>query len=171
MYCPHCGNQISDSARFCPTCGAAVNNNGNAQQTGYQQQSSYQQNGCAAPGGYRVPIKKRNIALAIVFSVITCGIYGIYWFICLVNDLNAASGNDGDTSGGMVFLLSIITCSIYMWYWMYKAGEKVNAVRQRNGYPTDSSNSIVYLLVSLFGFSIIADCLIQSELNNVATIE
>lgn len=179
MYCPHCGNQIANNAKFCTICGATMNDNGNAQQNNYQQQPNYQQpyggygqpNGYTAPGGYKVPIKKRSIALAIILSVVTCGIYGIYWFVCLVNDLNAASGRNGDTSGGMVFLLSLVTCSIYMWVWMYKAGEKVNVVKQRNGYPSDSNSGIIYLLLSLFGLSIVAECLIQSELNNVATIE
>ena len=76
-------------------------------------------------------IQERNIVTCIILSIITCGIYGIYWEICLVNDLNVAADTPNDTSGGMVFLLSIITCGIYMLYWMYKAGEKVQALRQR----------------------------------------
>ena len=31
-------------------------------------------------------IKQRNIALCIVFSIITFGIYALYWFVCLTND-------------------------------------------------------------------------------------
>lgn len=96
MYCPHCGNQIADNSKFCTICGAALNvAAGNAAppppQGGYQQQN-YQQQSYTTPGGYRVPIKKRNIAVAIILSIVTCGIYGIYWFICLVNELNTASG-------------------------------------------------------------------------------
>ena len=26
MYCKHCGSQIDDTAKFCPSCGAAVDN-------------------------------------------------------------------------------------------------------------------------------------------------
>ena len=33
-------------------------------------------------------IQERNIVTCIILSIITCGIYGIYWEICLVNDLN-----------------------------------------------------------------------------------
>ena len=36
-------------------------------------------------------MKNRNIALCIIFSIITFGIYGIYWFICLTNEY----GNSG----------------------------------------------------------------------------
>lgn len=34
----------------------------------------------------------RSIGLSIVLTIITCGIYGIYWFITLTNDSNVASG-------------------------------------------------------------------------------
>ena len=33
-------------------------------------------------------MKKRSIGLAILFSIITFGIYGLYWFVCLTNDSN-----------------------------------------------------------------------------------
>ena len=45
-------------------------------------------------------VKKRNIALAVVLSIITCGLYGIYWFICLNNDANALTPDDSYTTGG-----------------------------------------------------------------------
>ena len=32
-------------------------------------------------------IKQRNIALCIVFSIITFGIYALYWFVCLTSML------------------------------------------------------------------------------------
>lgn len=165
------------------------NNQNNNQQNGYQQppyqQNSYQQNGYQQNGyqqnpyqpngpqygNYRAPIKNRNIALCIVLSIITCGIYGIYWLVCLVDDLNVASGRTGDTSGGVVFLLSLVTCGIYGIYWMYKAGEKVAYVKQRNTGEVDSSSSVLYLILGIVGFGIVAYALIQSELNKVATLQ
>lgn len=165
------------------------NNQNNNQQNGYQQppyqQNSYQQNGYQQNGyqqnpyqpngpqygNYRAPIKNRNIALCIVLSIITCGIYGIYWLVCLVDDLNVASGRTGDTSGGVVFLLSLVTCGIYGIYWMYKAGEKVAYIKQRNTGEVDSSSSVLYLILGIVGFGIVAYALIQSELNKVATLQ
>ena len=165
------------------------NNQNNNQQNGYQQppyqQNSYQQNGYQQNGyqqnpyqpngpqygNYRAPVKNRNIALCVVLSIITCGIYGIYWLVCLVDDLNVASGRTGDTSGGMVFLLSLITCGIYGIYWMYKAGEKVAYIQQRNTGEVDSSSSVLYLILGIIGFGIVAYALIQSELNKVATLQ
>ena len=112
-------------------------------------------------------IQKRNIAVCILLSLVTCGIYGLYWLACLANDTNTASGRSNDTSGGMVVLFSIITCNIYHIYWMYKAGEKIDAARQMRGLPSQN-NGLVYLLLTLFGFSIIAWAPLQNELNNMS---
>lgn len=110
-------------------------------------------------------MKRREIATSVILSIVTCGIYGIYWFVCMVDELNAAIGDQQGTSGVTVFLLGLVTCGIYLFYWWYKAAEKVNAMRQMNGYPVDGNNSVLYLLLCIFGLSIVNYCLLQSELN------
>ena len=108
-------------------------------------------------------IQERNIGLAILFSVLTCGLYSIYWFIKLTDEANALSGEQG-TSGGVAFLLGIVTCGIYTIFWNYKMGKTMYAAQQRaGGYATD--NSILYLILSVFGLQIISYCIIQSDIN------
>ena len=157
----------------------------NYQQNGYQQnngwQNGYQQNGYQQnnyqPGGfpqgghYRVQIQARDIAISIILSLVTCGIYGIYWLIRLADDLNIASGRTNDPSGGMVALLTFVTCGIYGIYWAYKAGEKVAYIKNRNTGEVDTSCATLYLIISLVGGSIVVWALIQSELNKVATLQ
>lgn len=111
-------------------------------------------------------IKQRNIAVCIILSIVTCGIYGLYWLACLNNDTNTASGTFS-TSGGMVVLLTIITCNIYGIYWAFKQGEKIDAAKASRGIPS-SNSGILYLILSLFGFGIIAWALMQNELNKLA---
>ena len=111
-------------------------------------------------------IQKRSVAVCIILSIVTCGIYGIYWFICLNNDTNTASNTFG-TSGGVAFLLTLVTCGIYGVYWAYKQGEKIDAAKASRGIPT-SNSGIVYLLLSIFGLSIVAWALMQNELNQLA---
>ena len=111
-------------------------------------------------------IQKRNIAVCIILSIVTCGIYGIYWFICLNDDVNTASSTFG-TSGGMAFFLTLITCGIYGFYWAYKQGEKIDAAKNSRGIPS-SNSGILYLLLTVFGLSIVAWALMQSELNQMA---
>lgn len=42
-------------------------------------------------------IQQRNIAVCIILSIVTCGIYGIYWFIVLSNDTNTVSNAENAT--------------------------------------------------------------------------
>jgi len=110
-------------------------------------------------------VQKRNIATCIILSLITCGIYGIYWFICLADDVNTVAEVQ-DTSGGMVFLLTLVTCGIYGFYWAFRCGEKIDRAKQNRGIPA-SNGGILYLLLYLFG-GIIAYALIQHEINQLA---
>ena len=74
-------------------------------------------------------IKQRNIGICILLSIVTCGIYGLYWFVVLTDDINQESGETDATSGGMSLLLTIVTCNIYGWFWAYKMGEKVDIIK------------------------------------------
>lgn len=110
-------------------------------------------------------IEKRNVGLAIVFTVLTCGLYGIYWFIKITDEVNYLSGEDFG-SGLSSFLLTIITCGIYKFYWSYKMGKMVYKAQDRAGvYPTD--NSVLYLVLSFFQIDIISYAIIQSDINNL----
>ncbi len=110
-------------------------------------------------------IQQRNIAVCIILSIVTCGIYGLYWLACLTNDTNTAADTEG-TSGGMTVLLTIITCNIYGLYWAYKQGEKIDIAKQKRGIP--SSNSGVLYLVLCLLIPVVAWALMQNELNTFA---
>lgn len=107
-------------------------------------------------------MKERNVALCVVFSILTCGIYGIYWFICLTNDMNQMVPDDGyQTSGGMALLYTLITCGIYGFYWNYRMGQKMDKKKVGN-------HAILFLLLSIFGLGIVNYCIMQSTLNESA---
>lgn len=181
MKCKKCGNEMPEGSKFCGVCGEPVS--GSSQNFGGQpprapqpprpsySQQDYGRNysgNYGRGGNYRAPITARSIPMAIILSIVTCGIYGIYWLYCLVNDLNTASGHENDTSGGMVILFSIISCGIYSIYWYYTAGGKVGEIQEYDGRPRDSYLGVLYLVLNLVGFSIINMALIQNELNKVA---
>lgn len=109
-------------------------------------------------------VQKREIAVAIILSIITCGIYGIYWFIQLNDEINSLNGDANDTTGGMAFLFSLITCGIYSYYWMYKMGDKLDCIAQKRGLPS-SSRGIVYLVLAIFGLGIVSYALMQDSIN------
>lgn len=112
-------------------------------------------------------ITKRSIGLSILFTIITCGIYGLYWMVRLTDESRAAAGDLTATSGGMALLFSIITCGIYGIYWCYRLGERLDRVRVSRGEQTGSL-AILYLVLSIFGLGIIVYALAQNELNKYA---
>lgn len=111
-------------------------------------------------------VKQRSIAMCIILSIVTCGIYGYYWYVCITDDMNAAVEQQG-TTGVMALLLTFVTCGIYGFYWAYKMGEKVDILKTKNGLPT-SNSGILYIILTFFGLGIVAWAIIQNELNQVA---
>lgn len=114
-------------------------------------------------------VKKRNIVLQIVLSLITCGIYGIYWFITLTDDAAKKAG-DANFNGVKAFLFTLITCGIYGYYWYYKMGKTLKVAGDNNGVAIDD-NSVLYLILGLFGLGIVNYCIMQNDLNKLADIE
>lgn len=110
-------------------------------------------------------VQQKNIVTCIILSIVTCGIYGIIWFININDDLNTLTG-DYKTSGGMAFLLTLVTCGIYGLYWMYNQGQKIDSVKASRGIPS-SNSGILYLILSLLGLGIVSYCLMQNEINNL----
>lgn len=127
----------------------AYNANNTYGNTGYN--NNFQQNSVITP---------RNIPLCVILSIVTCGIYGIYWMIKLNDEINALAGEPYATSGGMVFLLSIVTCNIYNLYWMYKMGERTDRINRIQG-----NSNILYLVIGILGFGIVNYCLMQDAIN------
>lgn len=112
-------------------------------------------------------MRERNIAVAIILTIVTCGIYGIYWFIVLTDDARLASGDQQAPSGGIAFLLTLITCGIYGIYWAYKMGKTLVMAKQKAELNAED-NSVLYLILQIFGLGIINYALMQNELNQLA---
>ncbi len=103
----------------------------------------------------------RNIVLCIVFTIITFGIYGIYWFVKMTDETNAMAGNNQLASGVLAFVLTLVTCGLYSLYWSYKMGEKVDQINDNQG----GNSNILYLILSVVGLSIVVYILAQDCIN------
>lgn len=106
----------------------------------------------------------RNIVVCVVLSIITCDIYGLYWAYTLNEYARAVAPDEWKTSGITVILLSIITCGIYGLYWAWTMGDKLDAARGDHGVAPGSF-PIIFLVLNLFGFSLVTLALMQHELN------
>ena len=109
-------------------------------------------------------LQRKSIPMMIVLSFITCGIYGIYWFITLTNDVATVNQNP-NLSGGKALVFTIITCGIYGIYWNYTMGKNLYEAGLKSGKHI-SDNSILFIILGLVGLGIVNYCLIQNDLNN-----
>ena len=94
------------------------------------------------------PLKQdRNFWMYLLLSIVTCGIYSIYWLYVFVNDLNTLGQGDGEESPNyiVVILLSIVTCGIYNYFWYYKQGNLMQKIGQRNGVQIDENGTSLLL--------------------------
>lgn len=114
-------------------------------------------------------MREKNIVTCILLTIVTCGIYGIIWFVEMTDDV-ARANNDSELSGGKAFLFTIITCGIYTHYWNYKMGKEMHEAKQKRNIQADDQ-SILYLVLGIFGLGIVNYCLIQSDLNDMAKKE
>ena len=105
-------------------------------------------------------MKNRNIALSIIFSLISCGIYAIYWSYRLVVESDELTGNQGGMSPIVVVILGWLTGGIYWWIWLFQCGKRLD---EKNG----TSNAVIYLLLAIFGLAIVDFAMIQNEINKV----
>lgn len=97
-------------------------------------------------------IKQRSLLAVILLSLITCGIYGIFFWYGYCNDINKVCEGDGQESPNfiIVMLLSMITCGIYGMVWYYKQGNRLQAIAPKYGlYFQENGTSV--LLWLLFG--------------------
>ncbi|MBQ8350184.1 MAG: DUF4234 domain-containing protein [Ruminococcus sp.] len=111
-------------------------------------------------------MKKRSIAVCILLTVITCGIYGIYWFVKLNDEVNYLSSVQVPVSGGTALFLTIITCGIYGLFWMYNQGEKLETARMQRNMPAGNL-AVLYLILAVLSFGIISYALMQYEINSM----
>lgn len=151
-FCSNCGSELSKESNLCPNCGKNINEEKN--------------NSTVIINNYNINninLPKRNIAVCILLSLITCGIYAIYWFIVMTDESNIIS-EEKTASGLTAFIFTIITCGIYFLYWNFKMGEKLYYAGKKYNKPI-GNNAVPYILLSILGLGFINYCLIQNDLN------
>ena len=172
MFCGNCGTQLSDGEKFCPKCGAPVQETGNDEVKGFSADNAGQTTnaysnanvnmnaGAAANNGFAytaqmpaMPLKTdRSLLIYVLLSIVTCGIYGWIFIYQLIQDVNIACDGDGDETPGflMFFLLTFVTCGVYGYVWYYKLGNRLQNNCARYGQPTNDGGTAV-LLWMVFG--------------------
>lgn len=99
-----------------------------------------------------IRIKKRNPVFVLIFSIITFGLYAIYWAVKTKNEINSLGANIPSA------WLLIPMAHFYFWY-KYAEGFST--------YVKKDNNGILWFLLYLF-LSPVAMIIFQVELNKLA---
>ncbi|WP_201756866.1 DUF4234 domain-containing protein [Isachenkonia alkalipeptolytica] len=103
-------------------------------------------------------MKKRSIGMMILLTIITLGIYEIYWYVAFQSELKE---HTGEGFGGLGHLfVTIITFGIYYIVWQFLAGKRIAKLGGEDF-------SLLYLLLSLFVLSWINPFIMQSQVNGL----
>ena len=110
-----------------------------------------------------IQINKRSIGMCILLSIITYGIYGIYWMYLLVKNTRSIQKNTDKCTGEMLCLIFV---PFYSLYWWYTRGEKVRQGFSEHDYNA-TGGGVVYLVLAIFGLSIVSMAIMQSDFNSL----
>ena len=95
----------------------------------------------------------RSLLTLILLSIVTFGIYSLYFWSKYAEDMNIVCNGDGTHTRGILarIIFSILTLGIYELVWMYGVGERIaiNSFK-RNIYCNASGSSVLmwYILGS-----------------------
>lgn len=115
-----------------------------------------------------MPITKRSPITVLILSLVTCGIYTIYWAYVTADELQRASGRQ-QFSPVLILVLTIFFPMIGLILLAIEANGCLNAIRAMRQMPP-ADNTMLWVIIALL-VSIADVPLIQNEINNVAYIE
>ncbi len=111
--------------------------------------------------------QQRSVAAVIIFSIITCGIYAIYWYYITMRDVNAYLQVSDMDSG--IELILVILVPFYSIYWLYKYAKRAGDAHNKAGLGL-KDDAVICLVLSIFGLGIVSIAILQSTLNETYAV-
>ncbi len=109
-------------------------------------------------------MQKRSVLTVVLLMLVTCGFYTIYLAAALHEETWRELGTE--KSLGMNILLIFVTCGIWLIVLNYETAKNYVSIGQVRGVMTQD-NSVLILILTLFGFGIVSNALLQDQQNNL----
>jgi len=109
-------------------------------------------------------VQKRSLAVWVILCLLTFGIGFFVWMAGITRDVATMRKDSGYRAGATVVLLSIVTFGIYTLYWYYVTSQDIAKLDSQK-----QDNSVVNLVLGIFGFGIVSMVLMQNQINRIAT--
>ena len=108
----------------------------------------------------------RNPIQVILLSIVTCGIYYLYWIYKTTDEIKNFMGRE-DINPALELILVLVTCNIYSLYWYYKYGKIVYLEMTAKVGMDNSEDSTVLLVILGLLVYVVAGAIMQDKLNAI----
>ena len=87
----------------------------------------------------------RSVLTYVLLSIVTLGIYPIWYLHHLAKDVNELCKDTGNKTSGVValLLLGILTCGLYGIFWWFRIGDMLRRACRKKDIPTEVSGGTV----------------------------
>ena len=102
----------------------------------------------------------RSVALGIILTLVTFGLYGFWWQHKKMRAVNQMLGKK--KYGFLLWLLfCVLTLGLYHIYHQYRMSEDVATARGRS----ESNDGLIAVVLCIFGLTLLVDAIQQSQIN------
>ncbi len=111
-------------------------------------------------------LTNRSVVAVILLTVVTCGIYGLYWVYDTMNSLEQTTGQQSSVNAIACLLLCIFVAPVGFILFGMGADEQINMIKAQRGIPT-KDNKVMYMILGFF-LPIVLLPMVQDEINKLA---
>ncbi|MBI5549643.1 MAG: DUF4234 domain-containing protein [Deltaproteobacteria bacterium] len=114
---------------------------------------------------------RRNTAVVVLLTLVTCSIYWFYWFYVTTDELKRATGRE-DLNPGIDLLLNLVTCSLWGLYAESRNAAIIHEHQVGRGVAHENKSNVILVLnlaalvVGITG--IVSIGILQEEMNALA---
>ncbi len=115
-------------------------------------------------------IQRRSVPLSIFLSVITCGLYFLYWYAKVSKETAQMVGEEVHRGGALTVLFHLITGGLFSSYWFYKVPHKLNELRSSVGLKAQRLSKSVWVFClwmdsQITSFFVFLSMLLDDDIN------
>ncbi len=109
---------------------------------------------------------KVSIAKYVILSIVTLGIFNIYWQYRQMSFVNKTASEE-KFSFVKWLIFTIITCGIYHIYYEYVMGRELVMLQEKYGISKSDDLTTISVVLSVIGLTIVVDAIQQREINMI----